>query len=224
MSQWVVHNTDCLAWLRENPDVRVDALVCDPPYGVAHRSGWSSHLYGDVARQWGGASIANDADTSARDAMLAWWNARGPAAIFGTWKRPKPVGTRAVLVWDKGGASGMGDLRLPWKPSWEEIYIMGSGWSGFRGEGVLKGHRVPPRISMGRVHPNEKPVSLLRDLIGKLPEGATILDPFCGSGTTGVACVQTGRNFIGIEIDEGYAAIARKRIAESVPLCAGATP
>jgi tRNA G10 N-methylase Trm11 len=46
----------------------------------------------------------------------------------------------------------------------------------------------------------------------------TILDPFCGSGTTGVACVQTGRRFIGIEIDEKYAAIARRRIADAAPL------
>ena len=47
--------------------------------------------------------------------------------------------------------------------------------------------------------------------------GDTILDPFCGSGTTGVACVQTGRNFIGCEIDAGYCAIARRRISEAVP-------
>jgi len=49
----------------------------------------------------------------------------------------------------------------------------------------------------------------------KIPEGATILDPFMGSGTTGVACVQTGRNFIGIEIDPDYFAIAEKRIKEA---------
>ena len=56
--------------------------------------------------------------------------------------------------------------------------------------------------------------------IAKIPSGATVLDPFCGSGTTGVACVQTGRNFIGIEIDPGYCEIARRRIADAVPLCA----
>jgi DNA modification methylase len=45
-----------------------------------------------------------------------------------------------------------------------------------------------------------------------LPEGCTVLDPFMGSGTTGVACMNTGRNFIGIEIDEGYFNIAKRRI------------
>jgi len=48
-----------------------------------------------------------------------------------------------------------------------------------------------------------------------VPQSATVLDPFMGSGTTGVACVKTGRNFIGIEIDEGYFKIAEKRIAEA---------
>lgn len=49
----------------------------------------------------------------------------------------------------------------------------------------------------------------------KIPEGATVFDPFCGSGTTGVACIQTGRNFIGCEIDPGYAEIARRRCREA---------
>jgi DNA modification methylase len=53
-----------------------------------------------------------------------------------------------------------------------------------------------------------------------IPEGATVLDPFMGSGTTGVACMQTGRKFIGCEIDPGYFEIARKRIEAAVPLTA----
>lgn len=67
----------------------------------------------------------------------------------------------------------------------------------------------------GRLHPNEKPVRLLNMLLKKLPQDCTILDPFCGSGTTGVACMQTGRNFIGIEISEEYCNIARRRISEA---------
>ena len=65
-------------------------------------------------------------------------------------------------------------------------------------------------------HPSPKPIEYMRKLIVRLTnEGDTILDPFMGSGTTGVACVQTGRKFIGIEIDPDYFAIAEKRIAEA---------
>jgi DNA modification methylase len=55
----------------------------------------------------------------------------------------------------------------------------------------------------------------MQKLVGIADEGSTVLDPFMGSGTTGVACVQTGRNFIGIEIDPDYFAIAERRIAEA---------
>jgi len=106
----------------------------------------------------------------------------------------------------------MGDLSFPWKGSWEEIYIGGQGWRGHRGEGVLKGHVSVTRECMGRVHPNEKPVSLMAVLIEKLPQELTILDPFAGSGTTGVACVRLGRGFVGIEKDENYFNIAVARI------------
>ena len=65
-------------------------------------------------------------------------------------------------------------------------------------------------------HPTTKPTKLMVALIERMSNpGDTILDPFMGSGTTGVACVQTGRNFIGIEIDPGYFEIAKKRIEQA---------
>jgi len=67
-------------------------------------------------------------------------------------------------------------------------------------------------------HPNQKPVELIRGLVETLsPPGATILDPFIGSGTTAVACVETGRHYIGIELEEKYCEIARRRVAEATP-------
>ena len=108
----------------------------------------------------------------------------------------------------------MGDLSMPWKPNTEEIYIAGSGFSGHRGTSVLR-HNAPVSwnsVGFGRDHPHEKPVSLMAELIDKVPSGITILDPFMGSGTTGVACARTGRRFIGIEKEPKYFDIAVKRI------------
>ena len=66
-------------------------------------------------------------------------------------------------------------------------------------------------------HPTQKPVALLEDLIQTYSnEGNTVLDFTMGSGSTGVACVNTNRHFIGIELDEGYFNIAKKRIEEAV--------
>lgn len=82
------------------------------------------------------------------------------------------------------------------------------------GDGDILKHRAV-KID-DRDHPAEKPVALLRRLIEKSTnEGQIVADFFFGSGTTGVACVQTGRNFIGIEIDPDYYAIAKARIEKA---------
>ncbi len=182
----------------------VDAVVTDPPYGISHASNHGA--------SWAGKQIANDADTSARDAVLADFD---NVAAFGTWKTPPIANAKGCLVWDKGPAFGMGDLAFPWKGSWELIYIRGRLWRGTRDEGVLKGHIQVSWESHGRAHPHQKPVSLIAALLQKLPPSAAILDPFMGSGTTGVACAQLGRKFIGVEIDAGYFDIACRRIDEA---------
>ncbi len=187
------------------------ALVTDPPYGSAHAT---NRKVRGVGASWLGTTIQNDEDTALRDTVIEW--AAGiPMLIFGTWKMNRPKGVRAVLVWDKGPASGMGDLSVPWKPSWEEIYVIGDGFAGRRDEGVLKGFTIITWESAGRCHPNQKPVTLLRHLISKV-KADVILDPFMGSGTTLRAAKDLGRKAIGIEIEERYCEIAAKRLQQSV--------
>lgn len=188
------------------------AVVCDPPYGIDYQSGYATD---DL---WaGGRAIANDKDTSARDEFLAIWAATQatPCLVFGSRSRPLPQGCRMVLTWDKGPALGMGALDLPWKPSSEEIYVIGRGFVGARDESnVLYCPPVQSMAKNGRLHPNEKPVALIERLLRKCPEGA-ILDPFMGSGTTLVACQKLGRHGIGIEIDPDYFAIACRRVEDA---------
>lgn len=182
---------------------KVDAVITDPPYGIAHSSNHGA--------SWRGRQIANDHDTSTRDAVLDGFK---EVAAFGTWKTPPIARCKGALVWDKGPASGMGDLSFPWKGSWELIYMRGTGWKGHRDEGVLRGHLQVSWETMGRTHPHEKPVSLIEYLLSKTA-ARSILDPFMGSGTTGVACAKLGRTFIGIEISEQYFNIAVKRITDA---------
>jgi DNA modification methylase len=206
-----IYHGDCREVLPGLPPV--DLVLTDPPYGYSHESGWSSLLYGNVATDWDGSRVTGDDSSDARDHVLSWASGL-PCLVFGSWKITPPAGTHTVLVWDKGEASGMGDLSVPWKPSWESIYVIGKGFAGHRGGGVLRAY-VPPRISMGRLHPTEKPVSLIRELLSKCPPGL-ILDPFMGSGTTLRAAKDLGRRAIGIEIEERYCEIAAKRLMQSV--------
>lgn len=202
-----LYHGDCLEiteWLD------ADVLVTDPPYGMAfvqgrcvngQSSGWTS--------RWTDTRIAGDESTAVRDAALAAWGNR-PALVFGTWKRPAPPGVRETLVWDKVVSTGMGALDIPWRPSWESIYVLGSGFTGQRSHGVLR-HSLPTLAPERRLHPTPKPVSLLHELIAKCPEGV-VGDPFAGSGSTLVAARNLGRKAIGVELEERYCELIAKRL------------
>lgn len=201
-----LHHADALsetAWLQ------ADVLVSDVPYGIDYNSG--------SRRESLAASIAGDKDTTARDTVVDWWRAlRGddaPALIFGTWRIPRPVATRALLVWDTKGALGMGDLSIPWKPSHQEIYVLGTGFVGRRDSDVITCAPVQSMGTNGRVHPHQKPVALMEALIEKCPPGV-IADPFAGSGSTLIAARNLGRKAIGVELEEEYCELIVKRLSQ----------
>lgn len=207
-----LYHGDCrevTAWLE------ADVLVTDPPYGIAYRSN-SPRTEGNAR------SIAGDLDTSVRDHVLSEWRlwhplgAKRPALMFGTWRIERPQGTRQVLIWDTKGALGMGAMDLPWKPSHQEVYVLGEGFTGRRTTDVLTVAPVQSMAINGRTHPHEKPVDLLLHLIDKCPQFGAVADPFAGSGSTLIAAKQLGRRAIGIELDERYCEVTAKRLAQGV--------
>ena len=206
--EWVtLYHGDCLQitdWLA------ADVLVTDPPYGIGYATNADRDAQIGLSR-----SILNDESTIVRDDAFALWGGDRPALAFGTWRARRPFGTRMVLIWDTKGALGMGDLSLPWKPSHQEIYVLGSGFHGHRGNDVYSVAPVQAMATNGRVHPNQKPVELLEALIRKCPPG-TIADPFAGSGSTLVAAKALGRKAIGVELEERYCEIAARRLAQDV--------
>ena len=199
---------DCREILPALPEV--DAFVSDPPYGI------------NAAVSTANDRIVGDETVSIRDWALdvAKWRA---AIVFGSWKAPRPKDVIATLIWSKGVYVGMGDLAFPWKLTHEDIYIIGDKalFSGHRGESVLTHPALYPNLPDANAkrgepleHPTQKPWGLMRDIMEKL-RAETILDPFAGSGTTGVAAVKLGRKFIGIEIEPKYFDIACKRVEEA---------
>ena len=181
-------------------------LITDPPYGVRYVSNHGA--------SWSGTSVAHDESTELRDWIIKWARP-SPMLIFGSWKAPRPVDTRQILIFDKGPAFGMGDLSFPWKNSHEEIYVLGEGFCGSRDESVLYGYRQVSWESKGRCHPNQKPLALIRYLMTKTPPD-TVLDPCMGSGTTIEAAKLLGRPAIGIEIESRYCELAVKRLRQEV--------
>lgn len=201
-----IYHADCRDILPELP--KVDLVLTDPPYGCN----------AEVSRV-ATVTVNGDVDCSLRDEVLALCE-DVPCVVFGSPKVKRPRFTRAVLVWDKGELVGMGDLDFPWKPTHEEIYIIGNGFKAERRTGSVI--RVPLRMpwtnhpnAVTGSHPTEKPIELIQHLLIASPQG-TVLDPFLGSGTTAFATKKLGRKCIGIEIEEKYCEIAARRCSQTV--------
>jgi site-specific DNA-methyltransferase (adenine-specific) len=172
----------------------VDAVVTDPPYGIGITR--SNRLA--VSRGMGGGTWDDETpDLSFVHALTA---VAHQTIIWGGNYFGLPA-TRCVLVWDKqNDGRDFADIEM----AWTNI------------DAVARIFRMRPmNMDGGKVHPTQKPIDLMKWCIAKLADPVAILDPFTGSGSTGVAAVQMGRRFIGIERDEGYFDIACRRIEDA---------
>ena len=190
--------------------VGVDAVVADPPYGISLKN----HGMTDGRRRASDYAIVGDSDQSAGLQVLAWAEERMlPTVFFASPQRPWPGAWRNWLAWDKGGAvGGGGDTKTCWKRTWELIQITRNGpLKGSRDESVVR-YTVTARDS--ELHSCQKPVRLMAYLLHKLDPKKPV-DPFMGSGSTGVACITQGRAFVGIEIDRRHFDTACERISQA---------
>ena len=209
MPSVMLYQGDCLDVMREIPSGSVDAVVTDPPYGISYVLGRGGN--GVCARRNCDKPIYGDDIPFDPSPWLNW-----PLLFWGANHCRKVPAGGSWLVWDKspGGIGpdvSFADAEIAWtsKPGIKRNvcrYL----WMGIAcvkaGENNGK-----------RDHPTQKPLGLMRWCISllDLPVGATILDPYMGSGSTGVAAAQLGYNFIGIEIDPTYFAMAERRIKEA---------
>lgn len=199
---------------------KVDCMATDPPYGIALADNSQGGRYGRPRRAWE-LEIAVDDNQQIGLEVLAWSEKKQlPTIAFASPRKPWPGDWRSLLVWDKGPAvGGGGDTNRCFKQSWELIQIARNGPLRLGRDASVVKHWANPSLSSE--HPAAKPVALMEYLIEQITgEDDTILDPFMGSGTTGVACVKLGRKFIGIEIEPKYFDIACKRIEKAYQDCA----
>lgn len=126
---------------------------------------------------------------------------------------------RGVVVWDKGIAR---PVKGRFRNHVEYVLWASNGPLNAEANPVYlpSVYRVTPPSAGKRVHVTEKPVELMADLLKITPPGVTILDPFAGSGSTGVAAVATGREFIGVEMTDHYHAVAVDRLTAATEAAA----
>jgi len=206
MSEVTLYHGDCLEILPTLELDSIDAVVTDPPFGIDFKEGsWNDDpsLYAEFMNQW----LAMTPDKP-----HFVWQAALNLKHYHRWF---PEGFRVMPI-----CKGFVQYRpTPIQWSWDPVVFWGDipcPPSVYRKDWFVQA-KAPFGAHRAKVdHPCPRPLEAVIYVIemASLP-GQTILDPFMGSGTTGVACVKTGRNFIGIEIDKGYFEIAQKRIAEA---------
>jgi len=204
---------DCLEILPTLAAGSVDAVITDPPYGLEY----AYNSYRDtrenlvsLVSQFMPESIRIAEKVCILPGITQLFLYPEPSWIFSvSWNTTGSFGKFGYSQWMPvlvygNDLGGFGNINGVMKT--DSLKISGGGSVGFM------------RGSEKEDHPCPKPENIMRWLVLRLTNpGDTVLDPFMGSGTTGVACVQTGRNFIGIEIDPGYFEIAKKRIEQAQP-------
>jgi len=218
---------DTLTELRKLPEESVDAVITDPPYSSGTRKEGAKGLRKSMKRGTDdGVWFSSDSMT-----VLGFsWLMRESAI---EWKRLLKPGGHVLCFIDwrmyphLAGAIESSDLRHVGVLVWDKTYFGMGAYFRNQHEFILhfsKGRGTDPiRRDVGNVlacppirngsHPTEKPVDLMATLISVLvPPRGIILDPFMGGGSTGVAAIRLGREFIGIELNEKYCEMARKRI------------
>lgn len=185
----------------------VDLVLTDPPYGIGEAAGKNkSRGLAAIPKDYGDS----DWDDAPPDAVLIdLIRARGRLQILfgGNYFHLPP--SSCWLVWDKDNAgTDFADCELAWTNLLQAVRKF-----RFRWNGMLQENMGAKEL---REHPTQKPVPVMRWALGQAKGVQTVLDPFIGSGTTGVACVEMDKTFIGIEREPKYFDIACKRIQLAV--------
>ena len=218
------------------PDGSVDMVLCDLPYGTTQNK-WDSVipldlLWAHYKRICKGAIVLTAASpfdkvlgvSNLRMLKQEWiWRKESGTGFLNAKNAPLKNHENVMVFYNKPGVYNP-QMRAGFKP-----YSCKQGETKSQNYGeqsgaltVSDGSRYPLTVldfprDKSKVHPTQKPVALMEYLIRTYThEGMTVLDNCMGSGTTGVACVNTGRKFIGIEMDAGYFEIAQKRIAGAI--------
>ena len=193
---------DCLTLL----PLAADAVISDPPYGIGYEHGGGGG--GKHDRRNTGA-IVGDLLPFDPSPWLGYTN----VTLLGADHYAQRLPEGRWLVWDK--LAGMttfdnfSDIEIAWHNRKGASRLFRYLWKGICQQGDKAG---------GRVHPSQKPSALMAWLMEQadVAIGATVLDPYMGSGTTGVACARTHRNFIGVEIDPKHFDNAVRRIQREI--------
>lgn len=220
---------DCLELMKAIPDKSIDAVITSPKFnlGNSHHTGNFKHqAYDDdmpeAEYQAQQIAILNELYRLCGDSASVFYQHKnriknGIQITPYQWILKTEFVVKQELVWFNRSQNFD---KIRFYPMTERVYWLAKSaktvlFNAINHHDVFDTTDWKPVGSIGELHTRSFPERLPVDLLSCLPDATTILDPFMGSGTTGVACVKLGRNFIGMEINPDYFEIAKKRIAEA---------
>lgn len=229
---------DCLELMAGIPDKSVDLILCDLPYGTTQNK-WDTvipfdalwHHYVRISR---GAIVLTAAQpftsalimSNAKSFKYTWvWDKANSTGFLNAKKQPLRRTEDVVVFYDTQPTYNP-QMEVRGKPRKKGGYVKKDGsdnYGSFKSVESVSNEYYPTNLieisnanRSEKCHPTQKPVALMEYLIKTYTnEGDTVLDNCMGSGTTGVACANTNRKFIGMELDSDYFRIARRRISEA---------
>lgn len=200
----IIYCGDCLPIIPHLSGI--DCVVTDPPNGMNATT--ANMNRGNANCRWALPTAKSAWPTSGND-----WDNEAPKVV----EQLPEIFAGDIIVW--GGQFFRLPLNRCWLV-WNKIIrnfqssVCELAWTNLNSPVDAFDYSHGQLAHEGKQHPTQKPEPLMKWCVAKV-SGSTILDPFMGSGTTGVACMKLGRKFIGIEISEAYCKIAAKRIAEA---------
>ena len=227
---------DCLEVMKEIPDGVVDMILCDLPYGTTACK-WDTIIpfeplweqYKRIIKDNGAIVLTASQPFTSALVMSnpkwyrhhwVWIKEKGTGFQVAKY-RPMMKTEDIIMFNEKGGGKYNPQMILREKPlryKYPTVQSRSNPLAKYNKKEVISTHKYPENTLLFKTqtgeHPTQKPVALLEYLIRTYTqEGETILDNCMGSGSTGIACLNTGRNFIGIEKDDHYYQVASNRIA-----------
>ena len=202
---------DCLEVMKEIPDKSVNLVLTDPPYGIKE-SNEKNKTRGKCCGTKDYGHYDWDKQKVKKEYFEEIRRVSKNQVIFGGNYYASILGDSSCwLVWDKdNGKNDFADCELAWTSFKTAVRKFKWRWKGMLQEDMKNKEK--------RVHPTQKPLPLFKWILEKYSQpNDVILDPFLGSGTTAVACLELNRHFIGIELSSEYCEIAKKRIREIQP-------
>ncbi len=214
-----IYNEDCLKGMKKIPDNSVDLVVTDPPYLVNYKTNHrkdKSHRFNNVILNDDNEQLIidyiNECYRIMKPNTAMYMFCSSSKVDFFKQQLEKKFKIKNMIIWVKNNHTA-GDLQASFGRKYEIIFLVNKGRKKLEGKRITDVWFFDRVSGKKQMHQNQKPVDLLEQCINKHSvEGDVVFDGFIGGGSTAIACINTNRNYIGFELDEGYYKLAKERI------------